>query len=733
MASIYDSAAIHRIVQFVQANPGHVPCQDDIDQIISDVNKFWTFDQDVITDFSGFMRKVVEDVGLDADEDLSSTIERVQERHGQKLQSLGQLIQSPPTWEIILKKVSDFFQHMKGVIAMVIPVTDSDMDNVGIAANNGAPEMKAQDLLLRGVMNHWNSLNLARRGDSLYQPLFKTDQNGTRFFTRTYKEFGEIKTTIYNACGQMITQPELYELSIQASVTTGLEKLVKRVLNTPELEGVPVYNPDRTLFSFRDGVLDVKNPVTFRSYDMLEFGVQTSNYFDMDIGHLFGMGTSLESLDTPAFDHVLQTQGIYPGTDLYRIFCAVCIGRMCFDINTPESDNWQIVPMIVGQAGGGKSTLCEEVIYKIYGYEQCGIIPDKITTAYMGYAFENKLLWACSEVTERCTWNQSLFQQIVSGEMFASERKYHDLKSVRATFPGIMMSNTGLGAFEDKMGSLARRVVPFFFSTAVPPSQQRPELIDQIRDEFANILIKGVVHYHWLRSNVVQHGAKRLWKFLHLTDKDYFERGKLKTLSRGNVLMEFLYESIHNHPKKIAVDPANASNNSTYYIKFDDFKDMAEEWCEATHRSKPQWSHDEMEGALGVLGAVYKADKELLWPPRQDSGVLTQGNWICGLAKIEHAKWNTVLWTSYQPKVVVHFIGIATGTNQCFTESHCEIGDAALIRTLKAGPPVVYESNVEFHDTCLEIVLNQREDVTCHNGHPTTVPEITKVIMYTRD
>ena len=76
MASIYDSAAIYRIVQFVQANPGHVPCQDDIDQIISDVNKFWTFDQDVITDFPGFMRKVIEDVGLDADDDLSSTIDQ---------------------------------------------------------------------------------------------------------------------------------------------------------------------------------------------------------------------------------------------------------------------------------------------------------------------------------------------------------------------------------------------------------------------------------------------------------------------------------------------------------------------------------------------------------------------------------------------------------------------------------------------------------------------------------
>jgi hypothetical protein len=242
----------------------------------------------------------------------------------------------------------------------------------------------------------------------------------------------------------------------------------------------------------------------------------------------------------------------------------------------------------------------------------------------------------------------------------------------------------------------------------------------------------GVVHYHWLREKVVQRGAKRLWKFLSQVDQDYFERGKLKTLSRGNVLMEFLYESIHSHPKKIAVDSANMSGNSTYYIKFDEFKDMAEEWCEATHRNKPQWRHDEMQGALRVLGAEYKADKELLWPPHQDSGILMTSNWIFGLAQIGHARNNSVLWTSYRPKVVVHFIGIATDDPAYTCEFTCELYDATTIQTLRTGSNIVHDTDTELHESCIEIMLNQRDDIECNEGPPNVSPDITKVIMYNR-
>ena len=66
-----------------------------------------------------------------------------------------------------------------------------------------------------------------------------------------------------------------------------------------------------------------------------------------------------------------------------------------------------------------------------------------------------------------------------------------------------MMSNTGLGAFETRWD---RHKTGCTILLQYGLLRSSGELIDQIRNEFANILIKGVVHYHWLRATLCNTG-----------------------------------------------------------------------------------------------------------------------------------------------------------------------------------------------------------------------------------
>jgi len=525
-----------------------------------------------------------------------------------------------------------------------------------------------------------------------------------QFDTRSMCRAKPVRVYVNETCSRIITNPELYRVSVSAGDVNALEKVVKRIVGTDEVEGLAHYRPQRTVFSFQNCALDVEGTVRRIAHDDIPLGEHAANYFDSPLSS-DGFTAAGEAIPehpvwaTPALDRMLHYQGITG--ELYRVFTALCIGRLCFNLNTKHSDNWQVVPLLLGQAGTGKSTIVEQIVYRIYGKDHCGIIPNKANSNFMGFAFENKHLWVCSEVTQECTWDQSLFQQIVSGETFASERKFRDLKWVESTFPGIMCSNTGL-PFMDTMGSIERRIVCFFYDRKVAPADQDSGLQAKIRDEFSRILVKSVANYHWLRGAVQAPPYNgRLWAFLNARHGNYFERGRMKSLSGTTVLNEYLYHAVYGD-RSIVRDPS-------YYIEFETFKRMAEHWCDETNRRKPDWVLDTIKTALSPMNASFDGSKTLRWPPTQQE--FHTGKFILGIGLKDHAldAGRPISWTPLQDAVGLHVVFVSGGPGTPGVEVFCEMPGGVVARLRAEHPASVVRPGEPSYEDLVGIVRDRQD------------------------
>ena len=254
----------------------------------------------------------------------------------------------------------------------------------GLRRTMGPPD-EAQDLLLRGVMNHWNSMNLARRGDSLYQPLFKTDQ--------TEHGFSRVRTRSLERSRPQSTMRAGRWLRSRAVRTVDSGQWYDRVRKTGQASAkhARIEEFQCTILiahCFLSAMVSLMSRIRWRSVattwlslacrrpTILTWTLVTCSAWEL-----------LESLETPAFDTFCRLR-VFTLNGPVRIFCAVCIGRMCFDINTPESTTGRLCRWLwdgqeVEEHAVWRGDLQDIRIWTVWNNT------DKITTAYMGYAFEN--------------------------------------------------------------------------------------------------------------------------------------------------------------------------------------------------------------------------------------------------------------------------------------------------------------------------------------------------------
>mgnify|MGYP003650479622 CR=1 FL=1 len=752
----YGSAAIRRVNQ--QVSLGDAGCVDDNDllEIVQDMELFWTIQRPAagadgpISHSDGhdeFVRRLYGEV--------QCARGMLWERHRRKMQYLSTYFaNSTVDFMPLFAKAEQVCTALRlldevcGTSAMgQLPSDQAEDDedpasDMSIEAALDVKEPKSQELLYKGVLAQMLKDRVYRWGEDTYRIVWgfrninlpesesgsdtdtdtDTDSNDgqqrvsrrIQFDTRSMVRGKSVRTYVNETCSRINTNAELYRVSVEAGDVSAMEKVIKRIVGTDEIEGVSHYKPCRTTFSFRNSALCMAGSVQRMPHDHIPLGEHAANYFDYPLPQagFTEEGVYIEghsAWDTPALDSMLGYQNITG--ELYRVFTGLCIGRLCFDINTEHSDNWQVVPLLLGQAGTGKSTIIEQIVYQIYGKDHCGIIPNKANANFMGYAFENKHLWVCSEVTQECTWDQSLFQQIVSGETFASERKFRDLKWVESTFPGIMCSNTGL-PFMDTMGSIQRRIVCFFYNQKVAPADQDSGLQDRVFDEFSRILVKSVANYHWLRKQVQAAPYNgRLWAFLNARHGDYFERGRMKSLAGTSVLNEFLYHSVYVD-KSIVRDKA-------YYIEFETFKLLAESWCDETNRRKPDWVLDTIKAALSPMSATFDGNKTLRWPPTQMD--FHTGKFVLGIALKDHAvnAASPISWTPLVESVGLHVIYVSVShTDGPSMEVHCELPGAIVARIRAEHPKSLVVEGEPTYKELLEVVRDKgRAPLVPSNTH----------------
>ena len=270
--------------------------------------------------------------------------------------------------------------------------------------------------------------------------------------------------------------------------------------------------PTRRVWSFRKGVYNATDD-TYHRYDaptreLDEF--VACKYFDMDFQECYfkdasiGSKKTYDDIKTPSLDQIFKFQ---QWDDEMIKWMFVFIGRMFYDVN--ERDTWQVIPFLKGVAGTGKSSIIN-VILNIFDPKDVGILSNNVEEQFGLSPIADKLNFVAPEVKKDFSINQATFQSMVTGENVSLAVKNGAPINMIWTIPGMLAGNEAPG-WEDKSGSIARRVTVLDFPYATTDADRDPTLGGRIKKEIPAIIRKSSLAYDWATS---AYGDSDIWSVL---------------------------------------------------------------------------------------------------------------------------------------------------------------------------------------------------------------------------
>ncbi len=336
----------------------------------------------------------------------------------------------------------------------------------------------------------------------VYQQVF-IDSNPTH----AWEEKCEIKKMVRLLCDKE-SHCEMWK---HCNTGGNFEQSVKYLTNCCDPE-FPDLNVKRRVWSFTDGIYDASDD-TFRTYDqdiddhlvsckIIYKGFQDTYYrTPSDMTSRLGFS----ELETPLFDSIFEPQR-WDSVMLWWMF--VFIGRLFYEVS--ELDSWQVIPFMKGVAGTGKSTVIK-VIQMMYNRADVGVISNNIERKFGLSTIYNKTIFVIPEVKGDFAMDQADFQSMVTGEILSMPVKNGSPVTGTWTTPGIMAGNESV-AWEDKSGSISRRIVVFPFPNKIPVGKCNTGLVDEIKDsEMPRIIRKSALAY---QEAVRKYDTGDIWQAL---------------------------------------------------------------------------------------------------------------------------------------------------------------------------------------------------------------------------
>lgn len=186
----------------------------------------------------------------------------------------------------------------------------------------------------------------------------------------------------------------------------------------------------------------------------------------------------------------------------------VLIGRLLHDLGT--FDQWQVLLFIKGRAGTGKS-LIAEICMNFFEPQHIGQVANNMEETFGISQVAEKFLWVCTEVKKNFKMDQSLFQQIVSGECVSAAQKNKEAWTGKWRVPGLMAGNEW-AAYQDAQGSIARRLAIVNFLYPIHEKDSNPQLKNDILEqELGRLILKCNVAYRLAAS---AREGRDIWKVL---------------------------------------------------------------------------------------------------------------------------------------------------------------------------------------------------------------------------
>ena len=172
---------------------------------------------------------------------------------------------------------------------------------------------------------------------------------------------------------------------------------------------------------------------------------------------------SWENIYTPMFDSIVQYQ---LGKGIVYMYFLAFIGRLFYRVK--KFDNYNIIPLIKGDTGTGKSTVIT-IIKKMFSPGAVGVLNSNNEFTFGLEAKYEKELLIAHEIGDKLTDRlcSDIFKQMVCGEDISIPRKNKCAIDVTWSVPMFLCSNVHL-SYTDNQGSISRRLAIFKFDRYVP-------------------------------------------------------------------------------------------------------------------------------------------------------------------------------------------------------------------------------------------------------------------------
>lgn len=256
---------------------------------------------------------------------------------------------------------------------------------------------------------------------------------------------------------------------------------------------IPVLPPPCGMYIFTNGILDLRS-LSFKTLDDYELqpGHRAQRFFPFDFDPELLTTTSR----VPELECILDAQA-WPAEQV-RCFKAF-MGRMAFPIKS--MDGWDAAPVIIGEAGAGKTTIVDAVLSAFNDpgdVRTMGSRPAKgFETGHLGGAKAVHF----SDVDRKFVscWDADTIKKLITGEPIVIRKKYCHDHTVDWRAPVVFTSNARI-AWKDK--GMIRRCV--YFSFDLKPVTCDTSLQKRLREPKTQVrLICHLVRiYHDVRADV---------------------------------------------------------------------------------------------------------------------------------------------------------------------------------------------------------------------------------------
>jgi hypothetical protein len=399
----------------------------------------------------------------------------------------------------------------------------------------------------------------------------------------------DIKAYVRELTARRLMNPQVW-LDMTTGAGWGQAKgLIEYLENSADPE-VPWLEPDRHVFSFRNGVYMAKDEI-FIPYDRIGRFFSTERlpcackHFGLTFDTEWLLLPDPASIPTPAFDTILDSQEL--SDSVKRWVFALC-GRLMY--NVAEVDRWEVFVFFKGLACTGKSSVLN-CLKEIYEPQDVGCISNGIEKTFGLCNIAKKFLGIADDVRETFSMDQSDFQNAASGNAISCPQKHKEPLNVDPWLTPIMWSGNRVPGFGDNAGSYSRRMAVLAFWKAI--SRPDTTLSSKLREQMAAMICKMNRQY---RNMVRRHGNSGIWNIL---PKEFVEQ-KAVISATSNALVDFFQST-------------SITRGPELYMPLTVLRDQVMQHAVSCGQQKPHWNADYYRGAIvqeqfvltGNLSRVY--------------------------------------------------------------------------------------------------------------------------------